>query len=132
LDGGLAGGPEAICSSFEDKIGNFVSSEYCIYYNAAFNSALAYIHKIENEIVTNTSTKLENPHLVQAFPNPVTDNLTVKVAGTIQLVLLDINGKVVWNENVYLQTNISTQHLAKGIYFLKDTQSNWGIKIIVQ
>lgn len=93
---------------------------------------MAYIHKIENEIVTNTSTKLENPHLVKAFPNPVTDNLTVKVAGTIQLVLLDINGKVVWNENVYLQTNISTQHLAKGIYFLKDTQSNWGTKIIVQ
>ena len=49
MDGGLAGGPEAICSSFEDKIGNFVSSEYCIYYNAAFNSALAYIHKIEND-----------------------------------------------------------------------------------
>jgi hypothetical protein len=93
---------------------------------------LAYIHKIENEIVTNTSTKLENPHLVKAFPNPVTDNLMVKVAGTTQLVLLDINGKTVWNENVYLQTTISTQNLAKGIYFLKDTQSNWGTKIIVQ
>ncbi len=132
LSGGLAGGPEASCSIFEDKIGNFVSSEYCIYYNAAFNSALAYIHKIENEIVTNASTKLENPHLVKAFPNPVTDNLTVKVTGTTQLVLLDLNGKAVWSENVYLQTTISIQNLAKGIYFLKDSNSNWGKKIIVQ
>jgi endoglucanase len=132
LLGGLSGGPQASCSTFEDNIGNYISSEYCIYYNAAFNSALAYIHKIENEIVTHTQSKLENPHLIQAFPNPTTDNLMVKVAGTTQLVLLDLNGKIVWNESVYLQTNISTNHLAKGIYLLKDLQSNWSAKIVVQ
>jgi endoglucanase len=132
LTGGLAGGPEATCSNFIDNIGNYVSSEYCIYYNAAFNSALAYIHKIENQIVTNTENKLENPHLVEVFPNPVVENLNVKVAGTTQLALTDINGKIVWSENVYLQTTMSMQHLAKGIYLLKDTQSNWSTKIIVQ
>lgn len=131
LLGGLAGGPEAVCASFEDNIGNFVSSEYCIYYNAAFNSALAYIHKIENEIVTSSTNNLTNPHLVQAFPNPTQDILNIKVAGTTQLILLDINGKIVWTESVFMQTQINTQQFSKGIYLLRDVNANFTTKIVI-
>lgn len=54
LTGGLAGGPEAACADFEDNINNYISSEYCVYYNAAFTGAVAYVNKIENNIVMNT------------------------------------------------------------------------------
>ncbi|MFN3405321.1 MAG: glycoside hydrolase family 9 protein [Cytophagaceae bacterium] len=54
LSGGLAGGPESACNNFHDRINNYVSSEYCSYYNAAFNGAVAYINKIENNITGGT------------------------------------------------------------------------------
>ncbi|KMQ50436.1 endoglucanase [Chitinispirillum alkaliphilum] len=68
LTGGLAGGPESLCGNFYDNIDNYVSSEYCIYYNAAFTSAVAYINKIENNIpsIPLDTSYYAVPGLVQA------------------------------------------------------------------
>ena len=48
LTGAMVGGPENPCGNYEDNIGNYVSNEVCIYYNAGFVGAVAYINKIEN------------------------------------------------------------------------------------
>lgn len=133
LSGGLAGGPETNCGNFVDNIGNYISSEYCIYYNAAFNSALAYIHKVENNIITSSENlQQSNIQNVSVFPNPTINNVQIKLDGTAHFILLDAQGKTHWEENVYQQTQLDVSRLSKGIYFLKDTQSNWSTKIIVQ
>ena len=72
--------------------------------------------------------------LLNIFPNPFTDNLTVKNNSNSQLTItvLDINGKVLINQTSdQEEININTSNLINGVYFMSvsngDLKSNYKI-----
>lgn len=124
LEGGLAGGPEASCSTFEDNIGNYVSSEYCSYYNAGFTGAVAYINKIENDITTSTKANLPGksyePIEFQIHPNPVNDQLSITGNDKVsKFEIIDNTGRVVMKINTRDSATVNVSSLNKGIYYVK-------------
>jgi len=134
LTGGLAGGPESACSDFYDKIDNYISSEYCIYYNAAFTGAVAYINKIENNVLAANSYEPKSDFLI--YPNPANDFITIKgdVSGK-KIMLYNSLGVFISQfsplENIF---KINLKNYSKGIYFLniKDDKKTETIKLIIQ
>lgn len=62
---------------------------------------------------------------MRLYPNPTTYQVTVSVnnvEGVVNLLLLDVNGRVVWNEEVFSNNNAATKsidvsHLPKGTYY---------------
>lgn len=131
LSGGLAGGPETACGNFEDNINNYVSSEYCSYYNAAFTSAVAYINKVENDIITSSQNELINVQNVSVLFNSTNKEVILTLAGTLNYVVIDAQGKLVKNGSVFNQGKIDLQNLSTGVYFIKDTMSSWSYKLLV-
>ncbi len=133
LKGALAGGPENSCSNFNDNIGNYVSSEYCIYYNGAFTGAVAYINKIENNLTLSVNDDIfENEFRI--FPNPTND--FVKIEGNLiekEIIVYNYLSQVVYkffpNEN---SIRIDLESYSNGIYFLKikDSKSIKVMKIV--
>lgn len=130
LTGALAGGPEKSCSNFIDNITNYVSSEYCIYYNAAFNSAVAYLHKVEDDATVNVKN-IVNVQNINAFPNPIKDGkLNITVDGSARLALTRIDGVELWSSEVYRHGTVCLDKIEKGIYILYDKDSNWSTKVV--
>jgi len=132
LTGGLAGGPESACSDFYDKIDNFISNEYCSYYNAGFTGAVAYINNIENNALFINHYESNND--ISIFPNPA--NNFVIIEGDIlksEVIIYNSFGKIVSQffpvENVL---KINLEIYSKGIYFLniKNDKKNKTIKLI--
>jgi hypothetical protein len=71
--------------------------------------------------------------LVSAYPNPTTDNLTLKVEdfelSTLTFQLYDMQGKLLQNEKITgNQTNIIISNLMPASYFLKVIQNNKEVK----
>ncbi|MDY0335661.1 MAG: T9SS type A sorting domain-containing protein, partial [Bacteroidales bacterium] len=82
---------------------------------------------------TSIATTESKPLLVEATPNPATDNLTIRAhkAGIYHFVLLDISGRKVANlYGGHLQAGepvsigISGFHLQPGVYLLQHTSTN--------
>jgi hypothetical protein len=71
--------------------------------------------------------KFENSSLLQAFPNPVKNNLNVQITqpkGAIQLRLFDISGRLVKayeleSNGSTLSSTIDLSSIQRGIYFLR-------------
>lgn len=68
---------------------------------------------------------------MDAYPNPMTDNLVVKLNGdrgaNAKLTLIDLTGKVVYNQPVTTsEVKINASHMPSGIYIVKysDDQHN--------
>jgi hypothetical protein len=66
---------------------------------------------------------------VQAYPNPVTDKVTVKINGTMgtngRVEIVDISGKTIKSQLVTNNTAVvSTSELPSGVYLVKYTDSN--------
>lgn len=59
------------------------------------------------------------------YPNPTTDKISIDINSykNQQVQMIDLNGKLVWEDTVENQTTIDIQHLPNGIYFIK-TQLN--------
>ena len=123
LKGGLAGGPESACGNFVDNISNHRSSEYCSYYNAAFTGAVAYINKVENNVLS-TNDIHQTKNEIKIYPNPVTEKLNIKVSNGFNVNnvrVLDLLGKVIYEEH---NTNtIDLSALKKGVYILNTTSN---------
>ena len=71
--------------------------------------------------------------LYAAYPNPTSDNLTLKIDGAIPqkciATLYDLNGKLLENKKVEgNETSISMENLAPAVYFLKVMQDNKEVK----
>jgi hypothetical protein len=66
-----------------------------------------------NEVAANSSASV--------FPNPTTNMVNVNLINATSLRMVDINGKVVYSENVSNKNNtvIDMTNLAKGIYSLQ-------------
>lgn len=131
LKGGLAGGPEAACSTFEDNIGNYVSSEYCTYYNAAFTSALAYINKIENNLVLSTPKKEQTT--LRAFPNPVQTELNVISTNvTDSFSIVNSAGQSIVTKEGQDKIVFNVEGLAPGVYSVKRHSDKKQVKFVKQ
>lgn len=131
LLGGLAGGPEASCSKFTDNINNYVSSEYCSYYNAAFTGAVAYINKIENNVVIST-LKVHEVNDFHVFPNPTSDFLTINnddIGADFEII--DNIGRIVLRTNIQNQGTVSVSELQNGVYYVKKVNEN-KVKIFIK
>ncbi len=129
LTGGLAGGPESACSNFTDNINNYISSEYCTYYNAAFNSAVAYIHKVENSVVASVDSNPENTIMIQTIFN--NQFSLYNPEGTFQYITISsLDGKVVLTQKLLQgQQVISLPRNPSGVYlarlYSQDTQKTY-------
>ncbi len=121
LLGGLAGGPEVSCNNFYDVIDNYVSSEYCTYYGAGFTGAVAYINKIENNIITG----LEEQKIlseINIYPNPSKNGfVTVDILADKQIVITNEIGQIIISQLVNRTATIDISKLAPGIYFVNST-----------
>lgn len=119
LKGGLAGGPESPCADFTDNISNYVSSEYCSYYNAAFTGAVAYINKIENNVLSVTDLSKTNENII-LYPNPFKDKLIIELTEQKRpksIEVLNILGEIVSKSK---NTNIlNLEHLKSGTFIVK-------------
>jgi len=78
-------------------------------------------------------------HLVEIFPNPVTDKLTIEYEyfGLMNAQIYSREGKLVFNDQISFNQNISIidfSYLANGVYYLKlfdDARENqyWGMVV---
>ncbi len=74
---------------------------------------------------------------ITVYPNPVRDDLVIELGRTeaLELVLMDMTGKVVNRYNLEFNTGIETisiGHVKDGIYFLKSIDGKYSKKVIVQ
>jgi endoglucanase len=127
LTGGLAGGPEEACGKFEDDINNYISSEYCIYYNAAFTSAVAYINFQEKQYL-NPNLNI-NIHQVRATLNGL--KVQISISGNTQIEIWDKETKV-WEGIVDAKKEITLKNNPKGNLLIKDKFANWQEEIILK
>jgi aminopeptidase N len=81
----------------------------------------------KNNSSRKVNDSIPGSNIVQVFPNPVTDNFHVYLRNfkpqTAALKLFNVQGQVVFQENVTvngsLYTDVNTQRLPRGVYFLK-------------
>jgi hypothetical protein len=80
---------------------------------------MLYTQDIQPEAIV-TSTK-EDEELIEVFPNPVVDDLTVKVSGDepVWIHLLDSSGRLIADVCTTGTYTMSTQSLGSGLYVLK-------------
>jgi hypothetical protein len=100
--------------------------EVCTYYNAGFTGAVAYVNKIENNIVASTNNVGETS-LTSAYPNPTTG--TIQFDGNINSIeLIDATGVIVLSASHINQIN--TANIEPGVYtlMLDDTAQTIVIK----
>ena len=77
---------------------------------------------------------------VQLYPNPATTHFVVEVEGLSSVAdytvkLVDVRGKIVYEQALEKQLTINTNHLAKGVYMLmiNDKEARvYQSKILVQ
>jgi len=132
LVGGLAGGPGSPCGDFADNIDDFMSGEYCGYYNAAFTGAVAYINKIENNILAVNQTEFEDELIM--YPNPSNKFTTIRgnISGK-KITVYNTLGKIM---NQFSPTEnrltIQTENYSTGVFFLKikGTQNSKTLKLV--
>ena len=132
LVGGLAGGPGSACGNFVDNINDFMSGEYCGYYNAAFTGAVAYINKIENNVLAIQKTAFKDELIM--YPNPSNKFTTIRgnISGK-KITVYNTLGKIM---NQFSPTEnrltIQTENYSTGVFFLKikDAQNTKTLKLV--
>ncbi len=98
---------------------------------------LLYLEKMTEEEITSIDQINQKGTSFKIFPNPVSENLIVKLPNykKAQLQILDIFGKVVLTQKtIPEQTQISVAHLPNGVYFLKlmtEKSIIWTQKMII-
>ncbi len=113
LKGAIVGGPNDD-GDLVDAIDDFQTMEVCTYYNAGFTGAVAYVNKIENNLVTSTLA-INSGDLPLIYPNPVDNILSFdKTIDTAKL--LDALGNIVLKSTSAKQLDVSK--IAPGVYIL--------------
>jgi hypothetical protein len=100
------------------------------------NNVMSFIEKdITNENQTAGQIEIETFELT-VYPNPATDNATVKWNGNAKAInVLNANGQVINNQEVGQMNQINLENLAQGVYHIQviDFQNNIHTqKLIVQ
>lgn len=110
LKGALVGGPDN-SGNYYDEIDVFQNSEVCTYYNAGFSGALAYVNKVENNLVTG-----EKELFVPINFQVIGKQLSIFENGDLQII--NSLGQVVFAKNVNSHELIDLSHLNNDVYFL--------------
>jgi len=92
--------------------------------------------KFSYSSTVNAFVKTNSTFVVQAYPNPVSEKLTVKVNGKISdnayIILTDMAGKIILQQEVKeAETVIDMNRVAQGVYFMKyiDDKHSQTIKV---
>jgi hypothetical protein len=96
------------------------------------------VKRATNKMVINgfNALTLNNSFNLKAYPNPFSNNTTFIVEGNsnekVNLELTDVNGKIVLNANINMNTNFNFENytMQDGIYFLKATKGNGEMSVI--
>lgn len=113
LKGAIVGGPND-SGNLVDEIDDFQTMEVCTYYNAGFTGAVAYVNKIENNIVAST-LEAGRQDLLSVYPNPV-DNILYFDSQVENAELFDALGNVILKTSASKEMDVS--NMAPGIYIL--------------
>ncbi len=112
-------GTHSITWTVTDEAGNFAN---CVF-----------------ELVISTDTGIDvNPEeIIKIFPNPVSDELIIELGtyhSEAKVVIEDINGRIVYKENISGRKEINTFNIPSGTYFVRiKIEDNWKVsKIIVE
>lgn len=100
-------------------------------YNLTITGIHGFVMKLNTQITTSIS-KNELNHDFEIFPNPSHGNFNIKSDKPGMLEISDISGKsiaIIQTSNTIEQIKLD---LPKGVYFLKDIQSNKTRKIMIQ
>ena len=101
----------------------------------SFGSYDAFVHKINDAIVTSTTDELATDNRIQVYPNPASDviHFSVKNAVSGKATITDIQGGLVTESIINgAETVISIQSLVNGVYLLKiDTDQQHTVQKIV-
>jgi hypothetical protein len=81
-------------------------------------------HSLSNRFYLSSRPELKQELTlqVQVFPNPVKDNLHVRSLndeGLMSLALFDLQGKLLWKESFYIETQVDMLTFPVGMYLLK-------------
>jgi len=114
ISGALVGGPKTPCGEYIDNIGDYVSNEVCIYYNAGLINSLGLINS--NTFIGNFETKPK----ISIYPNPTEDYITIETEMiNYQVDIVDIRGKKHKTITVNGNNKIEISDLPPSIYFIK-------------
>ncbi len=62
--------------------------------------------------------------MVKVFPNPATDAITIAVADMANVLVCDVNGRVVYNATIDKKATIDISGYSKGIYIIRATDGD--------
>lgn len=69
------------------------------------------------------SANLVNKQNIEIFPNPVTDQISIKTKGKFDAELFDFYGKSIFKNEYHDNAFIPVAHLVSGLYILKTTKN---------
>jgi len=120
LTGALVGGPESPCSNYEDNISNYVSNEVCVYYNAGFVGAVAYINKIENNIISSINLNDSKLNQITISPNPTNGLFSIKghYPWNCISVYNTLGELIIKQSTIHSELNIDLTKFPSGVYFI--------------
>jgi hypothetical protein len=93
-----------------------------------------------NYVITKLNDLTDNPGIISVYPNPTSDLIQIKMTfdkvRLVQARLMDIHGKLIWNNQFKgqrIDETSSLKDLSNGIYilnfFIDDNQSTQAFKI---
>ena len=96
-------------------------------YNGANSATSCYTLKVQLGTATRFAPEVANAELVSIYPNPVRNELKVNMGGytePVSVMVTDIFGRRVMNKTFAITSNINTNKLAAGIYFVSILDKN--------
>lgn len=96
-------------------------------YNGANNATSCYTVRVALGTATRYVPELANAELVSIYPNPVRSELKVNMGGYIEpvtVIVTDMFGRRLMNKTFASSSNINTNKLAAGIYFVSILDKN--------
>ena len=130
---------ESIAVSGTNATGSGGSSSYTVgqvFYTINSGSGGTVTQGVQQSIELNTLSNLELTTVnlsAITYPNPASDHIILKISDTafdnLRYNLIDVNGKAIANGTITnIDTQISLQSLALGMYILKVNQNNQELK----
>lgn len=121
-EGALVGGlTQPTCNStatsYIDNIDNAATNEVCTGYNAQLIGALAYMNKITNNITTGIAPA-KNNSVIELFPNPASNELTISSNITDTYTIVDCLGTMLKKVTIHDALTIDISDYTPGMYFV--------------
>jgi DNA-binding beta-propeller fold protein YncE len=129
---GFVNGPDSLVAEFNDPMG-IALDRYGRFYVA--DNANNVIRRLYSSNVLGIAPLVSEKLSMVVYPNPCTNSLTIAAAPKGKAELLDITGRIVWQDEQFKAPySISTEGISPGMYFLKVCTATQSAvqKVIVQ